>query len=91
MQAFQRTLELFAKRHAQVLGISSDSLESHQEFSRKHRITFPLIDDSDGALSRIYGKGRITYIIDRTNRISYVRKGLPDNEVLLGVLATLDQ
>lgn len=91
MQAFQRDIDLFEKHHAQVLGISSDSLETHLKFSRQYQVSFSLVTDSDGTLKKLYGRGRITYIIDKTGMIRYQQKGVPENGTLLRVLDTLDE
>ena len=40
---------------AEVVGISSDSIESHKKFSAHHRLPLRLLSDSDGAVSRLYG------------------------------------
>lgn len=57
---------------AVVLGVSSDSAESHQRFAARHQLSFPLLSDGDGQLRRLYGvpktwgllPGRVTYCID---------------------------
>ena len=88
MQAFQRDLPRFEKLNAQVLGISTDDLQTHREFSDKFQLTFPLIAD-DGSLKEEYGKERITYIIDQTGVIRFIQQGVPDNEELLKELKKL--
>ena len=40
---------------AEVLGISRDSLGSHQSFVEKYDLTFPLLTDEDNRVSRAYG------------------------------------
>lgn len=89
MQAFQRDLKRFEKLNAQVLGISGDDLETHRHFAEKYGITFPLVDDTDGAIRRLYGGGRVTYIVDRDGTVRYVQKGIPDNNQLLAELEKL--
>ncbi len=88
MQAFQRDLAQFEKLNAQVLGISSDSLETHQKFADKYQISFPLIAD-DGSLKNLYSNRRNTYIIDRQGIIRFIQSGIPDNQELLKQLAQL--
>ena len=83
MLAFQRDLESFGKHNAQVLGVSGDTLQTHQEFTREFKITFPLIEDPEGAISKLYGGGRITYLIDESGTIRHIMKGVPDNQRLL--------
>ncbi len=88
MQAFQRDLSRFEELSAQVLGVSSDSLETHYKFSRKYDLSFPLIAD-DGRLKELYGQRRITYIIDRQGTLRFIQKGVPENEELLEELMKL--
>ena len=40
---------------AEVVGISSDSIESHQKFSANHNLPLRLLSDSDGTVSKLYG------------------------------------
>jgi peroxiredoxin Q/BCP len=88
MQAFQDDIARFAELNAQVLGVSSDSLETHREFAAKLGLDFPLIAD-DGTIRKLYGGGRITYLIDQSGIIRYVHKGMPDNETLVGEISAL--
>ena len=89
MQAFQKDLDRFEKLNAQVLGVSSDSLATHEEFGRKHGLTFPLIADEKGDLQKLYGAGRVTFIIDKAGTIRYIQRGVPGNEALLEELSSL--
>ena len=88
MQAFQDDFARFAELNAQVLGVSSDSLETHREFAAKLGLKFPLVAD-DGTIRKVYGGGRITYLIDQSGIIRYVHKGMPDNDILLRELGNL--
>ncbi|HJP94394.1 MAG TPA: peroxiredoxin [Pyrinomonadaceae bacterium] len=40
---------------AEVVGISSDSIESHRKFAEHHNLPLRLLSDSDGAVSNLYG------------------------------------
>ena len=40
---------------AEVVGISSDSVESHKKFAAHHDLPLPLLSDSDGTASKLYG------------------------------------
>ena len=40
---------------AEVVGISRDSVESHQKFAAHHNLPLRLLSDSDGAASKLYG------------------------------------
>jgi len=90
MQAFQMDLEKFKKLDAQVLGISPDSLETHEKFSEKYGLAFPLVSDSEGVIKNLYGGDRITYLIDRKGVIRFVQKGVPENKDFLNKLKEID-
>lgn len=66
-----------------MLGVSGDTLETHQAFMKEHGIDFPMIDDADGAIRKLYDSGRITYLIDKEGIIGFIMKGVPENERLL--------
>jgi len=82
MKAFQNDIERFEKLNTQVLGISADSLETHEAFAKQLKLSFPLVVD-DGTIRGIYGSGRITHLVDQQGIVRYVHKGMPDNEQLL--------
>ena len=65
-----------------MLGVSSDSLDTHRDFAKNLGLNFPLIAD-DGTIRQNYGGGRVTYLIDRDARVRYIKKGMPDNQILL--------
>jgi thioredoxin-dependent peroxiredoxin len=78
--AFRDSYEVFKDAGAEVIGISSDSAESHSRFARRHRLPFVLLSDADGAVRRRYGvpptlgllPGRVTYIIDREGIVRHI-------------------
>ena len=88
MQAFQNDIDRFEKLNAQVLGVSKDNLETHQDFAKELGLQFPLIAD-DGTIIKLYGSGRITYIIDQSGVIRYVNKGMPENDRLIQEIKNL--
>ena len=88
MQAFQNDIVRFEELSAQVLGVSSDTLKTHREFVEELGLNFPLLVD-DGTIRKIYGSGRLTYLIDQSGFIRYVRKGMPDNDRLVQELGHL--
>jgi len=71
--SFRDSYEVFKDAGAEVIGVSSDSAESHQRFAAKNRLPFILLSDAGGALRKRYGvpatfgllPGRVTYIIDK--------------------------
>ena len=88
MRAFQNDIERFEELNAQVLGISGDSLETHEAFAKSLGLTFPLVAD-EGNIRAIYGSGRITHLIDQQGIVRYVHKGMPDNDRLLQEIENL--
>ena len=70
--AFRDSYELFKDVGAEVMGISSDSVESHQQFAKKHQLPFILLSDVGRVIRKRYCvptafglPGRVTYVIDR--------------------------
>ena len=57
MQAneFGKLYKELKKRKVEVIGISKDSLESHNAFAKKYKIPYPLISDIGGKISNAYG------------------------------------
>ena len=43
------------KRGIVVLGVSADSIESHQKFADKYGLKYPLLADTDTTVSQLYG------------------------------------
>ena len=44
-----------AAKGAAVLGVSTQDEASHQKFTQKFKLNFPLLADTDGAVGRAYG------------------------------------
>ena len=90
LQAFQKDIKKFEGLNTQVLGVSYDSIETHQKFVEEYGITFPLISDEDESVRKLYGKGRITFLIDKNGIIQYIQKGVPKNRKFLKKIKKLD-
>ena len=88
MKAFQNDIARFEELHAQVLGVSGDSLQTHRDFAAELGLGFPLLVD-DGSIRKHYGSGRITHLIDRDGIVRYRHQGMPDNEQLLNEIRRL--
>ena len=52
---FRDLHDQFAALNTFILGVSRDTLKSHENFSRKHEFPFALITDPDEALCRYFG------------------------------------
>jgi peroxiredoxin Q/BCP len=44
-----------SKVHAAVLGVSTDSVESHKKFQDKYKLNFPLLADETADVAKMYG------------------------------------
>ena len=44
-----------AKKGAAILGVSTQGETSHEAFTKKYRLNFPLLADTDGKVGRAYG------------------------------------
>jgi peroxiredoxin Q/BCP len=53
--SFRDANHLMQQRGVVVLGISADSVESHQKFAEKYGLPFPLLADTDTTVSQLYG------------------------------------
>ena len=76
--SFRDSYESFTDAGAVVIGVSSDSVESHEKFAGKHELPFTLLSDGDRAVRKQYGAttlgvvpGRITYVIDQEGVIRH--------------------
>jgi peroxiredoxin Q/BCP len=48
-----------------MVGISTDSLDSHKSFAKDHNLPFHLISDPDGSIAKAYGVGKGFFGLDR--------------------------
>jgi peroxiredoxin Q/BCP len=53
-KAFRDAIKDFEKENALILGVSKDSVESHQKFKRKHNLPFTLLSDPEGEVLSLY-------------------------------------
>ncbi|MBI3743997.1 MAG: thioredoxin-dependent thiol peroxidase [Chloroflexi bacterium] len=82
------------KAGAVVLGVSKDSVDSHNKFISKYKLPFVLLSDPDAKMAAAYGAWgekvlygrkfmgmkRITYLIDEKGKVAQVwGKVKPDN------------
>lgn len=78
--AFRDSHEVFSEAGAEVIGVSSDSVDSHSAFADRHGLPFTLLSDKDGQARKSYGvpsllgllPGRVTYVIDRQGKVRHV-------------------
>jgi peroxiredoxin Q/BCP len=76
--SFRDQYEDFKDLGAEVIGISSDSVESHKKFSKQYKLPFILLSDHDKKIRRLFGvpsgmfgmlPGRVTYVADKEGKI----------------------
>lgn len=73
---FRELHEQFLAQECVVVGVSTDSVESHRAFAEKHAFPFILLSDSSGDLARAFGvlnegmADRSTFVLDREGRIA---------------------
>jgi len=78
--AFRDSYEVFKEAGAEVIGVSSDGIDSHAQFSSKHRLPFILLSDVGGIVRKQYGvpttlgmlPGRVTYVIDKKGMVRHI-------------------
>ena len=84
--AFRDLGKEFSEAGAAVLGISLDDVDSHKKFAEKFTLGFPLLSDTDHAVSEAYGVykeknnygkkymgiERTTFVIDSAGNIAKV-------------------
>jgi len=83
---FRDEMGEFESAETVVLGVSTDTVESHEKFVEKYELTFPLLADEDHAVAEkygvwveknLYGKksmgiARTTFLIDKTGKIAAI-------------------
>lgn len=83
---FQEAMPKFKKMNAVVLGVSKDSLASHEKFAKKYKLGFNLASDEDVKVATAYGvwveksmygrsymgMERATFVIDEKGKIAAI-------------------
>jgi peroxiredoxin Q/BCP len=78
--SFRDGYEQFEMLEAEVIGISSDSVKSHERFVEEHGLPFVLLSDEGGEVRKLYGvpntlglfPGRVTYVIDEEGVVRHI-------------------
>ena len=77
MQNFQNNLAKLEAADTQVLGISMDSVPSNKAWAQQINVTFPLLSDWGGDVTKQYGvynpkykaARRVNYVIDKSGKV----------------------
>ncbi|MDX8403112.1 MAG: peroxiredoxin [Mariprofundaceae bacterium] len=102
---FRDTLSDFSGADAAIIGVSRDSVKSHERFTEKQSLNFPLISDADEKLCKAfdviqlkknYGKEylgveRSTFIINPEGDVAYAWRKVRVKEHVATVLETLKE
>jgi peroxiredoxin Q/BCP len=79
--SFRDQFEVFRDADALIIGISSQSVESHKKFSEKYRLNYTLLSDNSDNIRKLFGvptnflgliPGRVTYIVNKEGRVVYI-------------------
>jgi len=84
--SFEENLDAVRKKGAVIIGVSADSPDSHQKFSKKYGLSFPLVSDENKNIVEAYGVWkqksfmgrkymgieRTTFVIDKEGKIQYM-------------------
>jgi peroxiredoxin Q/BCP len=97
MCGFSADLSKFESVDTEVLGISCDSVNSHEKFAGKFKLKQKLLSDPGGNTARAYGviaegkssASRVLFIIDKGGIVRFIHKGMPNNKKLLEVVSSL--
>ncbi|MDY6783067.1 MAG: peroxiredoxin [Cyanobacteriota bacterium] len=94
---FQQDLPKYRERNVQIVGVSADDVDSHAEFCDSEGLKFPLLADTDGSVSKVYGSWlgylslRHTYLIDPDGVLRETFLGVRPAIHSAEVLARLDE
>lgn len=102
---FRDALGEYEKRGVAILGISKDSVKSHDKFAQKFKLNFPILsDESLGTIKaygawgkkKLYGREydgvlRNTYLIDPMGEIIKSYQGVRPESHSTEILADIDQ
>ena len=72
------------KSEIRVIGISTDTVDSHERFKDQYQLPFDLLSDLDGKVTRLYGvynrlfriANRVTFIISTEGKILRITKNM---------------
>lgn len=83
LNSYNSELDQFSALDAQVVGISSQDVASHEAFAAKHGLSFPLLADIDKSVAGAYGTlgplgfpRRSVFIVDGDGTIRYAHRAI---------------
>jgi len=79
--SFRDQFEVFKNEDAIIIGISGQSVKSHLEFAKKHRLNYTLLSDDGNKVRQSFGvptsflgllPGRVTYVVDKQGKVAFI-------------------
>lgn len=96
--SFRDNYERFKKLNTKVYGVSSDSLDSHQDFIDKHMLNFPLLSDKNKQLAKALSVSsllgmfsRDTFLIDPQGRVAKIWRKVDALETVDETIAAIER
>ncbi len=79
--SFRDQFEVFTEADAVIIGISSQSVESHKEFADKYKLNYTLLSDDEDKVRKLFDvptnflgliPGRVTYVVNKAGVVVYL-------------------
>ena len=93
--SFRDNYRAYQDKDITVFGVSMDNVASHQKFTEKFNLPFPLLADTNGAIAKAYGVDgggyakRVTFVIDETGKVAKVYDTVKTDTHASDILADL--
>jgi peroxiredoxin Q/BCP len=94
-QNFRDSVKEFEAKNAIILGVSYDTISSHQQFKEKYQLPFRLLVDADHKIAAAYGAegsahaSRDTIVIDSKGKIVKIFRAVDPHSHVPDVLKSL--
>lgn len=78
---FRNQYDDFKMLGAEVIGVSGDTIDTHDTFAQRYKLPFRLLDDQDKKIRTAFGvptsffgllPGRVTYVVDLSGTIVFM-------------------
>lgn len=79
--SFRDQFEVFEEADAMIIGISAQSVESHQKFASKYNLNYTLLSDEGNKVRKLFGvpsslfgiiPGRVTYVVNKKGKVIFI-------------------
>lgn len=92
----------FAGKEVEIIGVSGDTVESHQKFKEAHDLNFTLLADPKGEIAKAFGvkllasgetivTARWTFVIDKDGKIAYKNDAVDAAKDPMAVLKVIEE